>query len=272
MKFIKYFSDKSKSFDYVACDDCYEYIKKIPENCVDVVLTSPPYNNARETELKNGARYYNDYIDNISTEKYIANIVKLFKELDRVLKKNGVILFNFNYSQNSLKTSSLVYLLVAALISETEFTVADTIIWKKSNYWPNVMSPNKLSRCWEYVFVFCRKCEYKTFNVNKPISSKRSNGQNNYCNIENFVQAKNNDGPNKLNHCCFSTDLVCKLLSLYSKEGDIVLDPFVGMGTTIYGALKLNRRFIGIEIDKEQVKFIINKIQNKNLKINIKNK
>ena len=257
---IKYFSTK-RDRDYIIHGSCYDYIKNMPNNSVDCVLTSPPYNNARSGELKPGNMSYNSYIDFIPTDEYLGNITELFNDLDRVLNKNGVILFNFNYSSNDIRNSELVYLLVASIILNTNFTIADTIIWKKSNFWPNVMSRNKLSRCWEYVFVFCRRSEYNTFNCNKPISSKRITGQNNYCNIINFIEAKNNDGSNKLNHCTFSKDFCKKLLNLYTKEGDVVFDPFIGTGTTFYACLELNRHCIGVEIDREQVLYMIKKIR-----------
>lgn len=113
-----------------------------------------------------------------------------------MLNKDGVILWNVSYgSDATVNTESigLVWLSIADIIKNTDFTVADRIIWKKSSALPNNVSKNKLTGIVEDVFVFCRKEEYKTFNANKEISSIGKNGQTFYKNYYSFIEAKNND-------------------------------------------------------------------------------
>jgi DNA modification methylase len=80
-------------------------------------------------------------------------------------------------------------------------------------------------------------------------------GQNYYEIIDNFITAKNNDGSNNLNKATYSTELCEKLLSIYSTEGNLVYDPFMGTGTTALACKNLNMNYIGSEISLEQVKY-----------------
>ena len=131
---------------------------------------------------------------------------------------------------------------------------------------PNNRSKNKLTRIIEYIFVFVRKTELKTFNTNKKIVSRiKKTNQANYENIYNFIEAKNNDGSCKLNKATFSSELIIKLLDIYAKPDYIVYDSFSGTGTTAVACIKKGIKFIGSEISKEQCDYSNNRI--KNLKI-----
>ena len=99
--------------------------------------------------------------------EYIEWSIQLFKYFDVFIKKNGVVLYNFSYS---IENPELPYKLVSAIIADTNFTIADTIIWKKSSCMPFPASPNRLQRICEFVFVFVRKEEIDTFKTNKEIS------------------------------------------------------------------------------------------------------
>ena len=98
--------------------------------------------------------------------------------------------------------------------------------------------------------------EYLTFISNKTISSVSKMGQKYYNSICNIIEAKNNDGVNKLNKATFSEDLVTQLLSIYCPRKDaknmLVYDSFMGTGTTAVGCIKYGVNYIGSEIDKEQ--------------------
>ena len=93
----------------------------------------------------------------------------------------------------TLENTAGMFQAVTAVVTQTDFTIADVIVWKKSNALPNSCSPNRLTRIWEFVFVFCRKGELKTFRCNKRVTSLRKTGQKAYENISNFIEAKNND-------------------------------------------------------------------------------
>lgn len=210
-------------------ENCFDTMSKIKINKkgkkIDVILTSPPYNTGRpsnsERSRKNMEGRYDVHLDTMSKDEYCNWCVKIFKDFDEILSKNGVILWNVSYGSDSTVNTEgigLLWLSIADIIRETNFTVTDRIIWEKSNELPNNVIPNKLTRIVEDVFVFVRKQEYKTFNCNKEISKIGQNGQTFYKNYYNFIEAKNNDGSCKLNKATYSSDLCEKLLSIYAKE------------------------------------------------------
>lgn len=127
---------------------------------------------------------------------------------------------------------------------------------------PNNVSPNKLTRITEYVFVFCRKDEYKTFNTNKQVKSIGKNGQKFYENIFNFIEAKNNDGTCKLNKATYSSDLCEQLLKIYTPTGSNVYDPFMGTGTTAIACQNMDMDWcFGSELSEAQCGFSKNRLE-----------
>ena len=236
---------------------------RVSDGSVNIVLTSPPYNTGRafsdERALENYEGRYDIYLDNMTQDEYIEWTLRLFNEFDRVLSKDGVVLYNMSYgSDTSINTESvgLMWLVVADIIRNTAFTVADRIIWKKASALPNNVSKNKLTRIVEDVFVFARKDEIKTFNANKQIKSVRSdNGQKTYINVLNFIEAVNNDGPCPYNKATYSSELCEKLLNIYAVSDTVVYDPFMGTGTTAVACKRLGLDCIGSELSATQVAY-----------------
>lgn len=245
--------------DYIRCADLMgrEGINSLENNSIQLIITSPPYNTTR-CHLDD--RGYDIYQDDKTVDDYITWTINIFKTFDKILDKNGVILYNLS---TGTENHEQMWLLLAEIIKETPFTISDVLVWKKKTAMPNPMSKNKTTRICEYIFVISRKSEYKTFNMNKRAKSYRKTGQPNYENIYNFIEAKNNDGACNLNKATFSTELVCKLIDMYSlNENDIILDPFMGTGTTACGAIMKNRHYIGFEISEAQVNYSLNRINN----------
>ncbi len=233
--------------------------ERIDEKSIDIILTSPPYNTARtncdfHNDSKKGrytARYV-DFNDMKTPEEYIQWTIGIFNDFDRILKKNGVVLYNLSYGKH---THDTYHQLVADVIKNTSFSMADVIHWKKRTAVPNTASSNKLTRICEDVIVFVRKNEYDTFNCNKKVVSySKGTNQKNYENIYNFIEAKNNDGPCKIHKATYSTELCEKLLNIYGEEGYIIYDPFIGTGTTALAAINLGMECIGSEIYGDYVK------------------
>lgn len=247
--------------DYIECGDCLELIKNIPDQTVDIVLTSPPYNmTKRKGGYADKVKRYDFYNDWKEERDYIEWMVDVFKEIDRVLKSNGVILFNFSYS---IENPILPYKLICEIDKQTDFTIADTISWKKNNCIPFPANKCRLSRLCEYVFVIVRKKEINSFKTNKAIKKIGKNGQKYYEVFYNYIEARNNDGTNPYNKATFSSEFVCKLLDMYSSnENDVVLDPFIETGTTALACVKSNRHYIGFEISETQFKLAEERIKN----------
>lgn len=229
---------------------------------VDLVLTSPPYNTGRpsnsERSLSEHEGRYDVHLDNMTSEQYIKGITQLFNLFDKTLEKNGVVLWNVSYGSDATVSTQgigLVWLSIADVIQNSPFTVADRIIWKKSSALPNNVSPNKLTRIVEDIFVFCRKDEYKTFNANKKVSKVGNRGQVYYKNYFNFIEAKNNDGVCPYNKATYSSDMCRQVLSIYAKKGQTVYDCFMGSGTTAVACKQMGLNYIGSEISENQVSF-----------------
>ena len=175
----------------------------IDEKSIDVILTSPFYNTNKKagkdktllnTNVKDGQYNYVRYdvfVDTMTNEEYSDYILYLFNNFDKILKTNGVVLWNVSYGQDG---ASAMIKLISEITEKTNFDCADIIIWHKKNVLPNSCSPNKLTRICEYIFVFCRKTEFYSFYANKSVQSIRDGTtQKMYNSISNFIEADNND-------------------------------------------------------------------------------
>jgi len=235
--------------------DCLEVMKEIPDKSVDMVLTSPPYDNLRD---------YNGYTFDFEG---------IAKEIYRVLKDGGVCVWivgdatiKFCESFSSFKQ--------ALYFKEIGFNLLDTMIYYKQNYAPAYPTLRRYANQFEYMFVFS-KGKPKTFN---PIQKDKVR------NKEEKVAYRQKDGSlirktklkgretkdasnvwsmpvgfKNLGHpAVFPEKLAEDHILSWSNEGDTILDPMAGSGTTLKMAKKNNRNYIGIEISPEYID-IINK-------------
>lgn len=257
--------------DVIYNENCFDTMEEMMESHIspDVIFTSPPYNTnkkaGKSTTLKsigkNISKYirYDIHIDNQSNEEYCQFTKRIFDEYDKILSENGCVLYNLSYgSENTIG----MFMAIHEIITRTNFTIADVIVWKKKNAFPNNCSSNKLTRITEFLFVLCRKNEFKTFRCNKKVVSVRGNGQKMYENIFNFISAKNNDGACSLNKATFSTDFAVQALKVYAFDGALVYDSFMGTGTTAVACINLGLHYIGSELSAEQCDFALNRIRN----------
>lgn len=231
--------------------DCVEELDKLIDNGIKVnkIITSPPYNIIRPNSTDRG---YDIYKDGMSNNDYIKWTLNIFKRFDKILDKNGCILYNMSYGTENTTCMSLT---VADIIRNTDFTLADIIVWKKKSATPNNVSKNKLTRIVEFIYVFVKKEDFKTFEINKNVVGKRKTGQKTYENKFNFIEAKNNDKSTPINKATYSTDLMNKLFDIYVKSGDVVLDPFGGTGTTACASYINGNDCYSIELSKQQVEY-----------------
>lgn len=244
-------------------EDCFITMSRMKNDSAhpDIVLTSPPYNMTKRKGGDGDSGRYDVYKnDFLSEEDYIKFTINLFNDFNDIVKKNGVVLYNFSYSVENPK---LPYLLVSEIARNTEWVLADTIIWKKKSAMPFPAQERRLVRTWEFVWVFVRKDEINTFTCNKGISSISPKTNQKYYNIfYNFVEAKNNDAPTKdLNQATYSTELCTQLLNIYGDDGYLVYDPFMGTGTTANACKQLNMNFIGSEISAKQCEYSIKRLE-----------
>ncbi len=247
-------------------EDCiYTMNSTLQEKSVDLVITSPPYNNSRTSHteycMKTANCRYEEYDDNKTNQEYCDWICEIFHGYDRVLRENGVVLFNISYGSEN---PDVMLQCINDIINRTPFMCADIITWKKRSALPNNVSSNKLTRICEYVFVFCRRNEYHTFKANKEIVTiNERTKQPFYSVLYNFIEADNNDFSNELNKATFSTEFVVKLLDMYGKHSEdfVVYDSFMGTGTTASACKMYGASCFGSEISKNQCEDAENRLK-----------
>lgn len=258
-------------------EDCQETMDRIAEESVDVILTSPPYNTGRPStsdwSRDNYECRYDVYLDTKTSAEFINWCCDLFNKFNKVLKENGVVLWNMSYGNDDTVTHSnndLLWLLIGKIIENTPFTVADHIVWRKmGGVLPNNVSKNKLTRVCESVFVFVRKDEYSSFHVNKKEAAISASGQQFYSPIYNYIEAKNNDEVCPINKATYSSELCEKLIRIYAPldENTVVYDPFMGTGTTAVACRALGIGYIGSEISQAQCEWAEKRLNNVQLEM-----
>jgi DNA modification methylase len=224
------------------------------------VLTSPPYNlgrnpRHRKRKVADAHMYDGTFEDADSPEDYVAKMVRLFKALDKAVVPRGPILWNMGVST---KNAVLPHMLIAAVHSQTSWTLADTVYWNKGRAMPFQTSPNKSSPCVEPVYVFARKKHVRDFAANKPCGkTNERTGQQFYRPVPNLFTAPPGRSTS-LNKATFSVEMATELLGRYFVGGQRVLDPFCGSGTTLTAARAMGVEAVGFEISKDQVELFRN--------------
>ncbi len=249
--------------------DCIALMKEMHKQgiAVDSVITSPPYNNSRTVSkthsaidtisLRDSNCRYDVYRDNMSNEEYIAWTCNLFDLFDNILTRNGVVCYNVSYGNEN---PDVMWLMVAEVTRRTNFSAFDCIIWKKKSAFPNDSSTNKLTRICEYVILFARKNEIQTHFMNSEHEDVLNETASHYIARQNIIEAANNDEKCPFNNATYSSSLVTQLAEIYTPVNGLILDPFMGTGTTALAALMCNRRFIGSELSPNQCEWALNRL------------
>ncbi|MCK9475551.1 MAG: site-specific DNA-methyltransferase [Candidatus Muirbacterium halophilum] len=241
-------------------EDNIETMKKIPNKFISGIITSPPYNIATK---RKDCYYDNGYsnIDCLNEKEYLDIRLNEFKEFSRILDDCGVICYNISYHKDN---PILPTLLMANIHNKTDLTIADIITWKKKSAIPFQTSPTKLSRITELVYIIVKKNHLHNFKTNKEVSKiNEKTNQKFYKNYTNLIEARNNDGIICKLKASYSEELVSKLINIYFPENSIIYDPFMGICTTARACEKINRNYIGSELDQEHYQIgisLLNKV------------
>jgi len=228
----------------VIAGDSEIVLRDLPDNCVDLVITSPPYNFGLG---------YDTARDSIDWGGYFVKLFAIFDECIRVLKYGGRIIVNVQPLFSDYIPSHHI---ISNHFMEKKLIWKGEILWEKNNYnckftaWGSWKSPSNpyLKYTWEFLEIFSKgdlKKEGKKENID-------INGEE----FKKWVVAKWSICPErkmeKYEHpAMFPEELVERALKLFSYEGDIILDPFNGVGTTCVVAKKLNRDYLGIDISEK---------------------
>lgn len=219
--------------------DCLENMKLIESDSIDTIVTSPPYNKKGLAggKIKPGNQIwkkfnidYSEYDDNLSESDYNDWMVEILNEMMRIIKPTGSVFFNHKPRRHNNR----VYL-PTDFISKSNLSLYQLIIWNRLSS-PNIRK-DVLLPCTEHIY-WLTKGKPKTFkeNLDKQYHSE----------IWTINPDKGSEHP-----APFPEKLVENCILLTTETNDLVLDPFVGSGTTIKVSKKLDRNFIGIELDKK---------------------
>jgi modification methylase len=231
----------------IICADCLKTMQQIPSESIDLVVTSPPYNLKNSTgngmkentksgkwataALRNG---YNNHDDSMPHDIYVEWQRKCLKEMLRLIKPDGAIFYNHKWRvQDGLlqDRNDIV----------GDFPIRQIIIWKRKggiNFNPGYFLPT-----YEVIYL-----------ITKP-HFKLAPKANAFGDVWEFTQEMKNAHP-----APFPVELIERIIG--STNAEIILDPFIGSGTTAVAALKQNRKFIGIELSKEYCEMAETRINN----------
>ena len=227
-----------------------ENMSSIPNNSVHLMITSPPYNVSKE------------YDDDLSLSEYLSLLKNVFTETYRVLVNGGRACINVANLGRKPYIPLSDY--ISKMMIEIGFNMRGEIIWNKAasaspstawGSWQSAANPT-LRDIHEYILVFS-KGDYKREKGKKEntISKEQFMEWTKSIWTMNAVSAK------KIGHPApFPEELPFRLIQLYSFVGDIILDPFMGSGTTAISALKADRKYIGFDISQEYITLANNRI------------
>ena len=248
-------------------------LKELPDDYVDLVVTSPPYDNLRK---------YNGVGDSWNHEKF----KKIADELARVIKPGGIIVWNVNDKTENGSETGTSFRQALYFMEKCGLRLNDTMIWLKTNPMPQVRQP-RYNQVFEYMFVFSKGAP-KTFNpIMVPCkcagqsydsTCKNMGGENGRTKKHFKINSEKVDdnvwqfaiAQNKTIHpAIYPYELPYRHIKSWTNEGDIVLDPFIGSGTTALAAIDLNRNFLGFEMDEQYYMLSVDRVDEARTRHNV---
>jgi len=217
----------------IICGDCLEVMKSMGTGTIDCVVTSPPYNLGGDFHIcNNGKRTtygaYNTFCDKQDEKEYQENQIKVLQELYRITKNDS---FCFYVHKERIIKNEIISPI--EWIKKTDWKIMQTVVLDMSAT-ANV-DKRRFFPVHEYIFVLCKHKDAKLHNDHKLTSVWKTKK----------VPRKISGHP-----ATFDYNIPFECILAATDEGDIVLDCYMGTGTTALAALFTNRKYIGIEIDK----------------------
>jgi DNA modification methylase len=274
---------KKDYLDKIIQGDCEKVLQDLPDNSIDLIFTSPPYADQR-------AKTYGG----INPNHYVDWFLPKAAQFKRVLKPTGTFILNIKERVVEGERHTYVIDLIIKM-REQGWLWTEEYIWHKKNSYPGKW-PNRFRDNWERLIQFNKEKKFSMYQetVMVPVGdwakdrlSKLSDtdkirdeskaGSGFGKNVSNWIGRDMvyptnvlhlaTETGNKNHSAVFPSDLPTWFIKLFTKPNDIVLDPFVGSGTTAFSALQLGRHFVGIDVSAEYVKLANQRIFEKQIKL-----
>jgi DNA modification methylase len=258
--------------------DCEEILKALPSESVDLIFTSPPYADQRSSTY-----------GGIKPDKYVSWFLPKTDEFQRVLKPSGSFVLNIKERVVDGERHTYVLELILAM-RKMGWLWTEEYIWHKKNSHPGKW-PNRFRDNWERLLHFTKQKNFNMYQdeVMVPVGDWAKTRLKNLSetdkkrdeskvgsgfgkNISNWVDRDMvypsnvlhmaTECYNQQHSAVFPVDLPAWFIKLFTKPGDIVLDPFNGSGTTCVAANRLDRDYLGIDVNQEYCELAINRLQN----------
>lgn len=217
----------------IICGDCLEELKKMDDASIDCVVTSPPYNLGGDFHIcNNGKRTtygaYKNFNDNLPENVYQANQIEILNELCRVTKENS---FVFYVHKDRIKKSNIISPI--EWIKKTNWLIYQTIVLDMGAT-ANV-DKRRFFPVHEYVYILCKHKNTKLHNENK---------------LTSVWKVKKTPRKISGHPATFDIKIPIECILASTSVGDIVLDCYMGIGTTAIAAKMTKREYIGFDIDE----------------------
>jgi site-specific DNA-methyltransferase (adenine-specific) len=226
-----------------------EKMSELPDNSVAMMITSPPYNVGK------------DYDKDLSIEDYLSLLKRVFLETYRVLEPGGRACINI--ANSGRKPYIPLSHHISSIMTEIGYLMRGEIIWIKADgangscAWGSFCSASNpaLRDVHEYILIYS-KSDFK-----KAYSGKSTVLKENFMRDTLSVWRFNPESASKIGHPApFPLELPQRLINLYSYEGDLIIDPFMGSGTTCIAAKRLSRDYVGYDIEESYCKIAMNRL------------
>lgn len=226
-----------------------ENMIELPDRSIHLMITSPPYNVSKE------------YDADLSLEEYLNLLEKVLQETYRVLVNGGRACINV--ANLGRKPYIPLAEKIISLMSDLGYNMRGEIIWNKaagagsSTAWGSCQSASNptLRDVHEYILIFSKGDYKRTLEPQQKIFKKNTISKDHFMAWTKSIWIMNPESAKKVGHPApFPIELPRRLIELYSFTKDVILDPFMGSGSTALAALKLDRYFVGYELEKSYVK------------------
>jgi modification methylase len=240
-----------EAIDRIFCKSA-EDMSELPNNCVHLIVTSPPYNVGKI------------YDEDLTMEDFLALLERVWKEAQRVLVPGGRLCVNV--ANLGRKPYIPLHSFLIADLLRLGFLMRGEVIWNKAasaspstawGSWQSAANPT-LRDVHEYILVFSKG----SFSRKKPAGSPDTIGRDEFLETTKSVWTFPTETARKVGHPApFPVELPRRLIQLYTFGGELVLDPFMGSGQTAIAALRSGRHYVGYETESEYVRLAEQRIE-----------